>query len=173
MRRRFLGLIALVALLGGSCLAPAMADATADAKKEIQALYDKMDVAAAKKDVKGMTASLDPNYVAISAQGQKMTLQQMKGQLTQIMTMLKEIKTKTVILKIALKGKTATVNTKQSLTSNGTNPQSQQAMKLEVRDTSTNTWVKSGTTWKLKETKSLSSKQFLNGKPIQMPGGGR
>lgn len=173
MRRRYFCLIALTALLGGSCLAPVMADATADAKKEIQALYDKMDAAAAKKDVKGMTASLDPNYVAVSASGQKMTLQQMKGQMTQLMAMLKEIKTKTVIQKITLKGKTATVNSKQSLTSTGTNPQSQQPMKIEVQDTSTNTWVKSGATWKLKETKSLSTKQFLNGKPIQMPDGGR
>jgi hypothetical protein len=46
-------------------------------------------------------------------------------------------------------------------------------MKIEVQDTSTNTWVKSGTTWKLKETKSLATKQFLNGKPVQLPDGGR
>jgi ketosteroid isomerase-like protein len=173
MISRGFGWIALAVLLGGSCVAPVMADATANAKKEIQSLYDKMDAAAAKKDIKGMTASLDPNYMAVSAKGQKMTLQQMRGQMTQIMTMLKELKTKTVIQKLTLKGKTATVNTKQTLTSKGMNPQSQQTMKIEVQDTSTNTWVKSGTTWKLKETKSLATKQFLNGKPVQLPDGGR
>lgn len=153
-------------------VAPALADANTDAKKALQALYDKTDAATAKKDIKGLTAYLAPDFQVLSDKGGKaMNLEQAKSQMGMVFKQVQSFKAKSVVQKVTLKGSTATVTVKQNVTAAIMNPQTGKPSKLLMDVVAEDIWVKSGAGWKEKSSKSISTKQSLDGKSIAGPGG--
>jgi ketosteroid isomerase-like protein len=166
MQRRFFCSIALASLLAGATLSKGFADATADAKKQIQAEYNKIDAAAAKKDVKGMTASMTSDFVDTNEKGEKTALKDLREKMGQVLAMTKSLKIKTTVEKVTLKGSTATASVKQTADISQLPPNVKTPVKMHSDETLTSVWVKSGAGWKIKSSKTNTSKQTLDGKPM-------
>lgn len=111
-----------------SLAAVAHADAAADAKKAIQAAYDKADAALVKKDLKGMFSVYSPDYEA-QANGKKMTLAEVQQMAQMQISMIQKPKNKVTIQKFTLKGKEATATTKQDMEASFSNPQTKKRPK--------------------------------------------
>lgn len=163
-------LLTAALLLAGASFAPqARADATSDARKTIQAAYDKMNAAAAKKDVNGILAYYAPDYEHVNQRGQKTTLAAMRQQMPQLLQMMKSIKATTAIKKFVLQGSQATVAVASQGEMVGVDPQTKKAVKIVIFSSDEDLWVKGAKGWMQKRSKTLSSKQTVDGKPV--PGG--
>ncbi|HZO87155.1 MAG TPA: nuclear transport factor 2 family protein [Chthonomonadaceae bacterium] len=156
-------------LYAALALAPlATADATADARKAIQTAYNQANAAMARKDVNGGLAHFAPDFEAVTRNGKKIMLPQIRQQLQQI-TMMQSIRAKSTIQKFRLKGNQAVVTVKEHADLTGVNPQNKQKLTMSIDSVSEDTWVKSGKGWLQKRSKSLRETAKINGKPI--PGG--
>jgi hypothetical protein len=164
-----------LAVMAGCILAGAQtarADATSDARKAIQAAYDKSNAAAAKKDLAGVLASHASDFTYTDKSGKKQDLSAMKTQMGQVFQASKEISGKSVIQSISLKGGSATVTVDETGSMVLVNPQNpDQTVKLEVEAKSEDLWAKTGKGWRIKSSREISSKQLINGKPFVPPGG--
>jgi ketosteroid isomerase-like protein len=142
------------------------ADATSDARKAIQAAYDRSDAAAVRKDLAGVLASHAPDYTWTDKHGKKHALAELKAQMTQVFQLAKEIRGKTIVKSLSLKGNSATVIAEETGSMNLVNPQKRdQEIKVEVEAKSEDVWTKTPKGWKVKSSKEISSKQLVNGKP--------
>lgn len=155
-------------VLASACLAlvhGAMADATADAKKAIQAAYNAGNAATGKKDMNKMFANDSPDFVAVR-NGQTITLAQAKAAVKQFFPAVKSIKDVSVVQKIKLKGNEATVTVKEHGDMVMANPQTKKTMKISVDSVSEDVWTKSGGAWLRKRSKSISEHVTSDGKPV-------
>jgi len=144
-----------------------MADATADAKKAIQASYDRSNNGLAHKETKSLIDMYTPDYYAISKKGKKTSLAELKESIKGIVAAAKTIKASTTVQKIVLKGNEAIVTTKEHTELFLVNPQDpSQTAKIVADDTSEHTWVKSAKGWLLKKARNLTSKATMNGQPM-------
>ena len=169
-RRTFLVAATGLLLLGGILPPSARADATSDARRTLQTLYDNMNKAAAKKDLNGVLAYTAPDFVATGVKGEKRTMADLRAQLTQIFPLLQSWSGASRIQQVTLKGgSTATVVVRENVRMVMVNPQTGQKAVLDSTGTSRDVWVKSGNGWRMKQSRTLSSKTLLNGKPA--PGG--
>ncbi len=159
---------AFLLLNGGA----AHADATSDARRALQTLYDKTNAAAANKDLNGVLAYMTPDFVATGAKGEKRTVADLRAQLAQIFPLLQSWSGASRIQQVTLNngGGAATVVVKENVRMLMVNPQTKQKAVLESTGVSRDVWVKSGGGgWRMKQSRTLSAKALLNGKPA--PGG--
>ena len=169
-RRSFLFAAAAgLLLVGGGLPSSARADATSDARRALQTLYDKTNVAAAKKDLNGVLAYMAPDFVATGEKGEKRTVADLRAQLSQIFPLLQSWRGGSRIQQVTIKGNAATVLVKENVRMVMVNPQTRQKAVLDSMGTSRDVWVKQGSGWRMKQSQTLSSKALLNGKPA--PGG--
>src|SRR6185436_7006765 len=75
----------------------AAADAAADARKQIQALYNKENAAVMRGDAKAALANTAPDFISFGANGRKTTRAQMEQMMPQLMAMMKNLKAKTTV----------------------------------------------------------------------------
>jgi uncharacterized protein (TIGR02246 family) len=143
-------------------LAPVIkADATADAKKAIQAAYDKQAGAVARRDAKAVFEIYAPDFEVVSKKGKKTSLANIKASITQLMASSNSINTSYKIQKLVLKGKegTATIHTHAEIGAPN-------AGKYVLDQTSEDTWIKAAKGWLLRRSKSLTSKESMNGQAL-------
>ncbi len=173
--RRIL-VVAMLMATGCSDQARAHADAAADARRAIQAVYTKRDAAEQKKDIDGSLSALAPDFVYVAKDGQKGDAKLLKRRLTPLISLMQSVKSKSVITKFALKGKVAAATVKSHVEMLVVNPQTQVPQKVVADATSEDLWTKTGSGWLQKkmttktETASLDGKSIddqlrLNGKP--------
>jgi hypothetical protein len=157
--------------LGVMSLSPAMADTPAQARSAIQALYNKQNAAAAKKDVNGVLVNMAPDFQAVSKDGRKITAAQQRQALTQLFSMAQSIHATSAIQKFRLQGNRATVTVKENGTFLVVNPNAAAAKpaRFTVEDVSEDTWVKKGNRWLNERSVTLAEKQLINGQPLRMP----
>lgn len=144
----------------------ALADKTSDAKKAIQALYNKEVAALKKKDVKGILASNAPDFVYYSKNGQKADVKTIQNAMTQVMSMASNIKATMKIVKFTLNGNQAVAVTEGHAEITLTNPQNKQPVKLVSKDSSEDTWAIVKGKWMRKQTKVLKENTTMNGQPV-------
>ncbi|HEX5324321.1 MAG TPA: nuclear transport factor 2 family protein [Capsulimonadaceae bacterium] len=153
------------AVFAALALAPGMANATntthrrdpsAQARKQIQAIYDREDAAASHKDIHGVFADMTPDFSAIDENGQAMSLAQAKANLADVFAKAATVKGSTVIEKFRLVGITAIVTTKSRDEMTVADPAGGQAGKVTVDDISVDTWVRSGTIWRQRRSRDIS-----------------
>lgn len=149
-------------------LAPVIkADATADARKVIQANYNKADSAMARKDVNTVIAMYTPDAVSVSKEGKEASLADLKTSFGQLLPMAKSIKSTTTIEKLVLKGKEAFATIKEHAEILLSNPKKPSGSDKYVADaTGEDTWVQTAKGWLIKKSKNLTMKQFLNGTAV-------
>jgi ketosteroid isomerase-like protein len=158
-------------LFAVTILAPvAHADPTADARKAMQTVYDKVAAAMAKKDMNGVMAYFTPDFQQIGPDGRKATLAEMKQMIQMQMQMMQNPKMKTTIQKFSLKGKEAKATVKQHFAASIVNPQTSKVIKVASDETSDDTWVKTARGWQLRKSVTLTSRQTADGKPIKAGG---
>lgn len=158
-----LTLLAAGALAISCC---ALGDATSDARKTIQGLYDTDNAAAMRKDVSAIFAHTAPDFVATDKQGKKHTVDEAKTQLPMVFSMSKSIKATSKIKSFKLSGSTATARVDESVTIKLENPQNKQTATMSIEETNSDTWTKTAKGWMKKASKSLTEKRLMNGKPI-------
>jgi hypothetical protein len=140
-------------VLGGSSPKSAMAAASRRqisplvARKQIQAIYDKEDVAADHKDIHGVFADMAPDFSAIDENGQKMSLSEIKAELADLFARATMVKGTTTIQKFRLAGRIATVTAKSRDEMTVTDPQTGHSRTVTIDDLSVDTWVRSGKAW--------------------------
>lgn len=153
-----------LSLLVGLCLVtPVLADATADAKKEIQARYDKVKAAGERKNIKQLLEHYTPDYT-LTGQGRNYTLGHMRVHIGQLIRSMATIKIVTTIQKVDLKGNTATISAKEHCDLGYVNQGTKKVEPMTVDSTLQDVWVKQPEGWMLKSTKLLTAKRLLNGK---------
>ncbi len=166
MRTRTLSLAALCLCLTGASLRPASADATADARKAIEANYAKMAAALNKKDADGYTQFYTDDYVKISKDGQKKNKAQATADLKAALQQMKTAKFAIKVVKFALQQGKATANAQLNLAMSAPNPSTGKISQVTVNAVNEFIWVHSGTAWKIKQSKDMSSKMTVDGKPV-------
>jgi hypothetical protein len=149
--------------------AAVLADAVSDARKQIQAAYDRENAAAARKDTSGVMANLMPDYISINYRGQRTNAEQLRHRLPQLFAMAMSIKGRTRITRLALKGSQADVTAKEHGEVTLMNPRTGKPTNLVVDETSQTLWVKTARGWKKKRSRTIASKQSVDGKPFTPP----
>jgi ketosteroid isomerase-like protein len=157
--------IIAVALLALPALA-ARADSAADAKKAIQAQYNKCNAAAARKDSKGVTSVYTKDRVAVTSKGVTSSVSDETAQMEQIFQAATSVAVSTTITGISVKGNTAIVNVKEHGKIVLLNPKTMANSNMVEDAISIDTWVKTGGTWLEKKSVEKSVKATLDGKPV-------
>ena len=167
MLRRSSLLIFLPLCLGVWLAPSARADTAAQARKAIQAAYDREDAAADRKDIKGVLANCAPDFQAIELDGSRSTLADARKSMSMAFQQFKTVTAKTTIQKFTLQGNKATMTVKEyaQMTTGPLGPK-KQTHKLIVVGTDQDTWVKHGNRWLKEITRTISRKQTLDGRPI-------
>ena len=176
-RHRIPFALMLAAVLSGAHAAPRATSnaATQQARKAIQATYNRVNAALAKKDLSVARATRTPDYVLITDKGQKRTAAQLRAQEQGILSLAQSITAKSDIQKITLNGNTATVlvNENGALVvqmpqqNYGGKPSPGQKNVIRVRHQAQDSWVKLNGRWRIKRSRYLTSRVTVNGKPIQ------
>ncbi len=158
----------LVALSMAASLGVAKADDSASAKKAIQAQYSKLEAAAAKKDVQGMTAHLAPDFESVGLDGKTVKASEFKVRLDTALQSVKSINDVTSITKLTLKGDRATVFVKNTVSLLYINPSTKKRSRAVIERASDTQWEKKSGIWLERRSKTLAMKQTVDGKEIPM-----
>jgi hypothetical protein len=154
----FLALAALGGLYPKNATAAAVhrRDPSLAARKEIQAIYDKENAAAAHKDIHGVFAEMAPDFSEVDDTGQKISLAEIKANLADLFSHATTVKGTTTIQKFRLIGRTAIVTTKSRDEMTVADPEGEQARTITIDDLSVDTWVRSGKVWLQKHSRDVS-----------------
>lgn len=166
MRMRAMSMATGLWLLA-ACAPSVRADATADARRAIQAAYDKMDKAVARENLDGIFAFYSPDFQQTSEEGIKTRLPQLKRGFREFFAHNQCVNIKSTIYKFSLKNTTATVINHARNSWIFTNRRTKQRSNVVHNIVVKETWVKSGQIWLMKSRKSLSHKMTIDGKPIK------
>lgn len=120
--------------------------AQASVQADIQKQYDAYARAYVKNDVKAMLATLTPGYELISGEGKVITLKQYKAILEKRRANNEKVDRYSVkIVKIEVKGATATVSSEETSATKG-------GKSIHHYE---DTWVERGRVWLLRRSKSI------------------
>lgn len=158
-RRAALGLTAAALL---SVALPVLA---ADPKAEIQAVYARAEALFKKKDVAGLKGLLTPDCTFHGADGQKLTVAQWEAQLSGVYkSTVGPIQYRTVIRSAVVQGQKATVEAQQKV-SMKVKDNAGKVHTIEMDETSVDTLVRVGGSWKMRASTTKKSVSKLDGKP--------
>jgi len=158
--------IAAAALLSLLTAPAARADTPSEARKAIQATYDKMNAAFSRKDVKSAFAYLTPDFEQITFEGQRVGAAPMRQQMTQALAAAKSMRSQTTVQKLTLKGGTAEVLVRSRVIIVLNDPRTNKPLTVAGNETSQDTWIKTSRGWLAKRSKTLSKKETINGRPV-------
>ena len=156
-------------LLAAACIASAtlvLADPTSDARKAIQAQYDRANAAAAKKDIKGNIAIFTSDRISVDEKGTTLTLAQYRKLNSALFSSAASISASSTIENISAKGDTATVRVKEHGKLVIINPQTKQASTLVIDSVSDDIWVKRSGMWLQKRSVEKSANTVLDGQHV-------
>ncbi|HZT44308.1 MAG TPA: hypothetical protein VFA07_19235 [Chthonomonadaceae bacterium] len=155
MSRRFVLILPLVLSLGAFLAVAASADTAAQARKAIQAAYDKQSAAMARKDVNGSFASCAPECKNITQEGKTYTLKQIKELAAQTFALAKTFKEKTTINHFRLIGNKAIVTATDHAVLTSVNPGTSQITTMTEDEVDEDIWVKRSNRWWLIQSKTI------------------
>lgn len=165
MKFRGLALCAILCLAGFSSIA------RADDRKDIEALYHKVEKAMMAKDVKGIMATGTKDFT-YTGEGQTMTGDKVSAQMQQRFQMMQGNPTcKFTIISCKIKGKTATVVSSDT-TAMTIAMQDGKPHKIVTTGKSTDAVVKTNKGWLMKSVTITDSKMTMDGKPFTPPAPG-
>lgn len=163
----------LTVLVASWLLAGVGSFASADDRKEIEALYAKFVQAFKKKDVNAILETGTPDFAQKGVDGTVLNAKQVEAMMRQQFATIKAIKKMEVKIKeVKIKGKTATVLSSFTLVWEIVDKEGQLGTKgkthtLTVLGTTRDTLVKTDKGWKFKLAENLSEKLLVDGKPLR------
>jgi ketosteroid isomerase-like protein len=149
------------------CIAPSSAD-PASAKRDIQAVYNRIAAAMKKKDIDAIAATGAPNFKT-TAGTRTMNAEQSLNVVKQFMAAVKEFKTVTMTVEsIKLMGDSAAVVIMRSNVVAITNPQQGKTHTMVSKGSSRDHWVKTGKGWLLQSVEDIpGATTTVDGKPAK------
>jgi len=165
--RRFLIVLPAALALGASSVSAVKADTAAQARKAIQAAYDREDAAFDRKDIKGALVNCAPDFQFIAPGGMRGGLADARQSLTTQFGRNSSFVARTTLQKLTLQGSKVIVTVKEYQVRTVV-PRAPHAHmhKIVMVSIDQDTWVKHGNRWLREMTRVLSQKQTLDGKPI-------
>jgi hypothetical protein len=158
--------ILILAALSATFLAAGHGDPKVmDAKKQIQAGYDRSNAAFIRKDWDVTFADYAPEFT-VDLGGHTRKLSDVRSHTERLLSLASLITAKTVVQDVALAGDTATVTVRQETSADLVDPNSHQAVTLAEQDADVDTWKKVGAKWRLIHSKVVSSRETANGETI-------
>lgn len=151
-----------------SFLAPAAlrADATADARRAIQAVYAQMNAALARKDLAASFRHLTDDHVSIDEHGNRKSAEDLRRELQQLLPVVRSYQGRSVIQKITVQGNRATVVVQESGRMVVRDPSTDRQAIMAGNNTSRELWVKQKGRWMLKTSNLLKRTMTVNGKRL-------
>jgi hypothetical protein len=143
----------------------AHADPTSDARKSIQAVYDKQNAAGSRLDASGNLVGHAPDFISIDAKGRHWNLAHEQQTTREMFAAMHSFSGATTIQKIAVTGGIATVRVSEHVATVLTDPNTNKTAHLVYDGTSTDTWKKGGKGWLLTRSKVISEHGTVDGHP--------
>lgn len=144
------------------CLAPPAVASPApkapDARREIQAIYNKINAAAMQKDVDGVYAFDSDDYMLIDKKGHTHEPSEGRQEMEQAMEFLDSIKAASAIQSFTGTDSEATVTIKEHVAVRVGNTTTGRAARFTSDDTAREHWVKTADGWRRTRTRILSGK---------------
>ncbi len=141
-------------------------DTAVSVKQSLNGLYEKRNVALAKKDLKSAAISYSPEFVFVSKAGAKGDLKTLQKQLFAYVAFMKTVKVKTSIVNCSLKGKVATLMVKYHLDLTIENSDTKKVQKVAADEVSEDLWEKGASGWLQKRMTVKKEAALIDGKPI-------
>ncbi len=165
-----LGLTTALLAMSAASHRPVRAQVTASARKEISAIYKKMDAVSAQNNGVAALVYVTPDCKFIFRNGMTLNREQMRSMLQQQARAMKTTLSQTRLQKFTAQGRNIIVigQTRQVMTGRMQNPQTKRAMpvKIEASATSQDLWVKTAAGWRTKQSKLLQSTTKINGRVV-------
>jgi hypothetical protein len=150
-----------------SCSAFAAPTSNMGAAIEIQKSYQRSNAAFGRKDAAGVMANLAPGYRQ-SFKGRTLDRAGVERQMKMMFANSRSVNTQTTITKLVLGSGKATATVRESLKVVGVNPQTKKLMTLASSGITEDTWVLTRGKWLVQQSKGLSVKATLDGKPLRL-----
>lgn len=145
------------------CSPSALADRRAE--QQIRAEYDKTVRFTKQKNVDGLLRQMTPDFLYKTKEGQILNRQTVELLMRQDFARIQTIHTRTTqIQRIQVTGNVAQVVTRERTVFTATDPQGK-PVKMDLRATTRDTWVKTPQGWRVKITEVLDEQRFMDGKP--------
>ena len=171
MRVHVFPLLVLLGVMPLSLQSGAEANVTTDARRSIQADYDRMDAAAARKDPHGVIAYNAPDYVSIGPKGFSGTAKQLR--ITQsFFRVSQSLQGHSTVRSIVVQGKTATVVVRrlQSFVLAVPDPQTGRHDQYLFDSLSRETWLQGRSGWLRTVSRRLTETVQKNGERLRKQG---
>lgn len=149
--------------------APTAAAATTQARKAVQASYDRMAAAASRRDVNGWLAGKTDDFVSVGLDGSEVGLASRRALLTLLLTTVHSLKTDTRVTGVDLMAPDralAKIHEHTEMTFTRLDKKKSKAVFDTVAEA---TWVKTPAGWRESRCRSLSEKGTLDGKLMPAP----
>jgi len=169
MVREKQALIAAMILMGVTPGLTVRADGALEARKAIQAAYDRFGVAMHRKDAESATADFTPDFTELDGDGAAIQsgIPTERRQFQALFLYSRSITVTETIQKLALRGKRAIVTIKEQMTLDSTKqtPQGVRPLTFCSDSVHEDVWVRSGRRWLRQSTRTLSIQETVDGKP--------
>jgi ketosteroid isomerase-like protein len=170
MKSKMIALAAILAVTGFASVA------RADDRKDIDALYGKLQQAMAKKDVAAIEKLQTPDFTSKGADGKVTSGKEVDAQMKQNFATMQNPKMNIKVVKCVIKGKTARVDTTFTYSAGMKDKDGQMGPKGKVHTMTmaggvSNDLVKTPQGWKFKSMEEHVGKAMMDGKPMGAMGG--
>ena len=158
-------LLLWIASIGAFLPVTAKADATSDARKAIQAAYDRREAAYKRKDLRAYMSTFTPNYRVLSKSGTVYDIAFVRQQFERAVARNSDIQSLQIgmnILKITLKGKEADVTLKVHQAMRGKYRLSQSPYQATEDSLFEAIWIKTPRGWQEGRGRVLSRRYALS-----------
>lgn len=152
----------------GSLAVVAVAASVADVRKDLEAVYARLNSAMLKKDVSTVIGLCTKEFVYTTQSGENLTRGRMEDQLKAQMRAIKKVVTVTIkIDKVTQKGAEVVARTTGVFEADiMLSPDAKKASRLKSTSVTDDTWVQSAGKWMLKKVKAVKETSTLDGKPF-------
>ncbi|HLV80155.1 MAG TPA: nuclear transport factor 2 family protein [Chthonomonadaceae bacterium] len=167
LRRKHLLFAALLFIGAGT--ATVRAEDAPEARKTIQAAYDRFAEALHRKDAAGATADLAPDFTELDRDGAAIqgTIPTERRQLQTLFLYSRSLTATETIQTFRLRGKRAIVTVKEQMVVDSTKQRRWGARPLTFCSDSLreDVWIRSGSRWRRQSAKTLSVQEMVDGRP--------
>jgi ketosteroid isomerase-like protein len=153
-------------LLSLISVAPCSADAASDARKAIQANYNKLNAALAQRNLGVYRRFYTKDAWTSDPEGERLLKKKESMLLSVLMLSKYSVKITTQITKFALQKDKAIVTVRENMTLAGQREQDGEKVDMKGIWVKQHTWLRSGGGWKIGAVKRISAQVLNNGQPL-------
>ena len=127
-------------------------------RKTLTTRYEKIDLAASRKDVNGATAYCTRDFVAVGPTGAKSTLPEQRDNMQKTFRAMGPARFTTRLLQLRVSGRTAVVTVSSHVVTTLLDPKTHRKRQFAASQIGQDTWVRTRVGWLLSRNEALSAK---------------